>query len=151
MENASKALIMAGGVLIAILLLTLFTYLFSQMSTSTSNIYKLIEKHEIDEFNQQFLNYEGRGIIAKKNAEGVDEINYLTPQDVATLINLAQNSEKNSKFKVKVEITLNGNPISETSNKWLEENGSTENKYKCKSIHINSDTLLVDKVEILTK
>lgn len=133
MENASKALVMAGGVLIAIMLLTLFTYLFSRMSSSTSGIYQLIEKHEKDEFNQQFLNYEGREI---------------TPQDVATLINLAQNSEKNSKFYAKVEVTLNGNPISMLSNKWLEENGNTQNKYKCKTVNINTDTLLVDKVYI---
>ena len=133
MENASKALVMAGGVLIAIMLLTLFTYLFSRMSSNTSGIYQLIEKHEKDEFNQQFLNYEGREI---------------TPQDVATLINLAQNSEKNSKFYAKVEVTLNGNPISMPSNKWLEENGNTQNKYKCKTVNINTDTLLVDKVYI---
>ena len=133
MENASKALVMAGGVLIAIMLLTLFTYLFSRMSSSTSDIYQLIEKHEKDEFNQQFLNYEGKEI---------------TPQDVATLINLAQNSEKNSKFYAKVEVTLNGNPISMHSNKWLEENGNTQKKYKCKTVNINTDTLLVDKVYI---
>lgn len=150
MENASKALLMAGGVLIAILLLTLFAYLFGQMASSTSSIYQTIEKHEIDEFNQQFLNYEGRGIITRKNAKGEYVLNYLTPQDVATLINLAQNSEKNSKFNAKVEVTLDETPISKTSNKWLEENGSTENKYKCQSIHVNPDTLLVDKVEILS-
>ena len=40
MENASKALLIAGGVLIAILLLTLFSYLFRQMASSTSNIYE---------------------------------------------------------------------------------------------------------------
>ncbi|MFR2197112.1 MAG: hypothetical protein ACLS5Y_06125 [Clostridia bacterium] len=54
MENASKALIIAGGILIAILLLTLFSYLFGQMASSTSSIYQTIEKHEKDEFNQQF-------------------------------------------------------------------------------------------------
>lgn len=151
MENASKALLMAGGVLIAILLLTLFAYLFGQMASSTSSIYQTIEKHEIDEFNQQFLNYEGRGIIKRKNAKNEDVLNYLTPQDVATLINLAQNSEKNSKFNAKVEVTLDGTSISsKTSKEWLEENGSTENKYKCQSIHVNPDTLLVDKVEILS-
>lgn len=150
MENASKALLMAGGVLIAILLLTLFAYLFGKMASSTSSIYQTIEKHEIDEFNQQFLNYEGRGIIKRKNAKGEEVPNYLTPQDVATLINLAQNSEKNSKFNAKVEVTLGGKPISKTSKEWLQENGSTEKKYICQSIHVNSDTLLVDRVEILS-
>lgn len=147
MENASKALLMAGGVLIAILLLTLFAYLFGQMASSTSSIYQTIEKHEIDEFNQQFLNYEGR---TRKNAKNEEVLNYLTPQDVATLINLAQNSEENSKFNAKVEVTLDGKSISKTSKEWLQENGSTEKKYICQSIHVNQDTLLVDKVEILS-
>ena len=101
----------------------------------------------------RFVSYKNeQKIIQKENLEfdkyKDQEINGV---DVASLINLAQNSEKNSKFNVKVEITLNGNPISKTSNEWLEENGSTDNKYKCKSIHVNTDTLLVDKVEILSK
>ena len=108
MENASRALIMAGGVLIAILLLTLFSYLFGQMASSTSSIYQSIEKHEKDEFNQQFLNYEGRGITPLKriNEAGVEETYYnnLKPQDIATLLNLAKNAKQNSKFKVKTFI-----------------------------------------------
>lgn len=138
MENASKALIMAGGVLIAILLATLFVYLFRQMASSTSNVYSLIEKHEIDEFNQKFLNYEGR-----------EDLVY---QDVATLINLAENAEKNSKFKIKVEIKLGNTTISDTSRQWLEKNISKSNNkneikvYKCEKVQINPDTLLVDEV-----
>ena len=152
MENASKALIMAGGVLIAILLLTLFSYLFGKMASGTSSVYHTIEKHEIDEFNQQFLNYEGRGTITRKNEKGEDVLNYLTPQDVATLINLAQNSENNSKFKTKVEIYLDGIVMSEDTKKnWLQNNGNKDFKYKCKKVNINTDTLLVDKVYIETQ
>ena len=94
MENASKALLIAGGVLIAILLLTLFSYLFRQMASSTSNIYENLEKHEITEFNQQFLNYEGRGVETGKSP--------LKVQDVASLINLAQDSKNSFKYGVKV-------------------------------------------------
>lgn len=140
MENASKALLIAGGVLIAILLLTLFSYLFGQMGASTSNIYEVMEKHEIAEFNQQFLNYEGRGVNAGTSP--------LTAQDVATLINLAQESEKNSKFGAKVEIIYGGSNIakSQNFNNWLENN--LNKKYKCKSIEIDNETLLVNRVEI---
>ncbi len=152
MENASKALIMAGGVLIAILLLTLFSYLFGKMASGTSSVYHTIEKHEIDEFNQQFLNYEGRGIVTRKNAEGEEVINYLTPQDIATLINLAQNSENNSKFRNKVEIYLDGISMTDEIKKnWLQNNGNKDTKYKCRTVNINSDTLLVDKVYIETQ
>ena len=135
MENASKALLISGGVLIAILILTLFSYLFSQMAGSSSNIYAALEKHEKDEFNQQFINYEG-----KKE---------LKVQDVATLINLSKNSKDNSKFKTEVKIMVGSTDVSsQESNNWLKDNVSSNKKYKCTSVHINSDTELVDKVEL---
>lgn len=135
MENASKALLISGGVLIAILILTLFSYLFSQMAGSSSNIYAALEKHEKDEFNQQFINYEG-----KKE---------LKVQDVATLINLSKNSKDNSKFKTEVKIMVGSTDVSsQESNDWLKDNVSSNKKYKCTSVHINSETELVDKVEL---
>ncbi len=135
MENASKALLISGGVLIAILILTLFSYLFSKMAGSSSNIYAALEKHEKDEFNQQFINYEG-----KKE---------LKVQDVATLINLSKNSKENSKFKTDVKIMVGSTDVSsQESNDWLKDNVSSNKKYKCTSVHINSDTELVDKVEL---
>lgn len=156
MENASRALIMAGGVLIAILLLTLFSYLFGQMASGTSSVYHTIEKHEIDEFNQQFLNYEGRGITAlhRKTETGEDEIyyNYLKPQDVATLLNLAQNAKKNSKLRAEVKVFLGTDDISsQDSNEWLKSNINSDNEYKCDEISINPDTLLVYEVKIVAK
>lgn len=135
MENASKALLISGGVLIAILILTLFSYLFNQMAGSSSNIYAALEKHEKDEFNQQFINYEG-----KKE---------LKVQDVATLINLSKNSKENSKFKTEVKILVGNTDVSsQESNDWLKDNVSSNKKYKCTLVHINSDTELVDKVEL---
>ena len=135
MENASKALIMAGGVLIAILLLTLFSYLFSKMASSTSSVYDDLQKHEIDEFNQRFLNFEGR--------------NDLTAQDVATLINLAQDSGKDATITSKVEIILGSNDIAaNSSNEWLQENVNLKKKYKCTEVRIKSETSLVDRVTL---
>ena len=138
MENAAKALLISGGVLIAVLLLTLFSYLFGKMSEGTSKAYDDMEKHEISEFNQQFLNYEGR--------------NDLTVQDVATLINLAIDSEKNSKFRAKVEIKYGGNNIASNSQEaknWLSNTAKSSKKYKCKSIKISKTTLLVYEVNIV--
>lgn len=54
MENASKALLISAGVLIAILLLTLFSYLMRQMGGSTYGIYSKLSQREITEFNQKF-------------------------------------------------------------------------------------------------
>lgn len=66
MENASKALLISAAVLIAILLLSLFAYLMTKVSENTSRIYAIMEQSKITEFNQQFLNYEGRGTNIKR-------------------------------------------------------------------------------------
>ncbi len=142
MENASKALIIAGGVLIAIFLLTLFTYLFSHMAESTSGIYSMLDQAEISEFNQKFLNYEGRGITAGTTP--------LTIQDVATLINLAQEAKNDSRFAATVEIRYGNTNLTESQNyiTWLEANKTSNTTYNCKQIHVNTTTLLVDYVVI---
>lgn len=133
MENASKALLIAGGVLIAILLLTLFSYLFTQMASSTSSIYNSMSKHEIDEFNQQFLNYEG-----KKE---------LTAQDVETLINLAEDARKNKKIEVKIW----ARGYYENSEKWDLATRMAKKpleKFKCQKIIIDEKTSLVSEVRL---
>lgn len=143
MENASKALLIAGGVLIAILILTLFTYLFGRMAENTASIYDILEQSEIVEFNQKFSNYEGRGI-----GDLSDEP--LTVQDVATLINLAQDNNKNPKFPTTIEIRNGNVNLAESKNyiEWLNENKTSDKKFNCKKVHINTETLLVDYVEI---
>lgn len=60
MENASKALIMAAGVLIAVLVLTLIVYLYSTFSeTKRANIEQL-NQTQLDSFNGKYLAYDGR-------------------------------------------------------------------------------------------
>lgn len=60
MENASKALIMAAGVLIAVLVLTLIVYLYSTFSeTKRANIEQL-NKTQLESFNGKYIAYDGR-------------------------------------------------------------------------------------------
>lgn len=135
MENASKALIIAGGVLIAILLLTLFTYLFSKMATGTSKIYDMMEQSEIAEFNQKFLNYKGR--------------NDLTVQDVVTIINLAKDGTDGPNAKASVTVKLDGIIVTSTVLDLL-SSANPEKKYTCQQVIVNTDTLLVKEVQIKT-
>lgn len=92
MENASKALIIAGGVLIVILVLTLFAYINTKMGSGTHNLYSRLEDHDITEFNQKFLNYDGN-----KN---------LKIQDVVTLINTANNANINNNIGAHVDVLV---------------------------------------------
>ena len=59
MENASKALLMAGGVLLGILILSLGVYLFTSFGGTSSRIHDNIEENQIAQFNSQFTKYVG--------------------------------------------------------------------------------------------
>ena len=58
MENASKALIMAAGVLVAIMVISIGTYIFSTFSEFAKNREEEIFSHQRTEFNSQFTQYE---------------------------------------------------------------------------------------------
>jgi len=78
MENASKALLIAGGVLIAILVASLGVYFWESFSEQTARIAQQMENDRKTEFNQQFMKYNG--------------MSDLRIHDVITLINLAKDS-----------------------------------------------------------
>ena len=75
MENASRALIMAAGVLIGILILSLAVYLFVSFGSASAEMHKRNAEQQIEQFNSQFTIYEGK-----------DDV---TIYDVITVANLA--------------------------------------------------------------
>lgn len=95
MENASKALLIAGGFLIGILLASFMMFLFKSLSASSSDLYESMTSSQITEHNQKFLAFEVK--------DGNDN-NYLTPQDVITIINLAK--DHNAKPKVPTTVSV---------------------------------------------
>lgn len=83
MENASKALIMAGGTLIGILILTLAVYLFITFGQSSSEIRARIFDNQLTQYNVQYTIYLGR-----------DDI---TIYEIISVANLANNNNKKYK------------------------------------------------------
>lgn len=66
MENASKALIIAGAILLAILLISLGIMIFNQAQDTVNN--SGMSQAEISAFNNKFLKYEGsnqKGSVVK--------------------------------------------------------------------------------------
>lgn len=57
MENASKALLMAGGVLIAVLIISLFVYMFTSASSMFQTEEDVERAQEIEEYNKQYESY----------------------------------------------------------------------------------------------
>lgn len=76
MENASKALIMAGTILISIMVISLGVYIINMFGEYTAEQEQERANRQIAEFNAQFLKYEGRTDI--------------TAQDIVTVANLAK-------------------------------------------------------------
>lgn len=58
MENASKALIIAGAILLAILLISLGILIFNQAQDTVNN--SGMSQAEISAFNNKFIKYEGK-------------------------------------------------------------------------------------------
>ena len=80
MENASKALLMAAGVLIGILILSLAVFLFANFGAASAEAHKQNEENQIQQFNVQFTAYQGRTDI--------------TIHDIVTVANLAKSTNQ---------------------------------------------------------
>ena len=60
MENASKALIMAAGVLIGVLILSLAAFLFLDFGATSESVYSQMESQQLTQYNAQYTVYSGR-------------------------------------------------------------------------------------------
>ncbi len=117
MENATNALLMAGGVLIGVLILTLAVYLYMSFGAEARENYELMERQQIVRFNAQFTKYVG--------------IKDLTVYDVASVIAAAR---KNNSYYLdesitdsyKVTVKINGVPTKDIGNieKFIEQNNN---------------------------
>ena len=121
MENASKALLIAGGMLLFILVASFATLLFRRMGSQTSEFYKDMSDTEIFEFNQQFFNYE------RSN---------LRIQDVVSVINLAKDANDREIVPVTLEVKYLGSSLDlksvDTKKMLIDNIEDYETRYTCK-------------------
>lgn len=80
MENAAKALTIAAGVLIGVIIITIAVYLFTTLGNTSSEVYSKVEQEKIDKFNNQFLKYDG--------------LANCTAHDIVSIANLAKNNNE---------------------------------------------------------
>ena len=127
MENASKALLMAAGVLIGILILSLAVYLFATFGATSSELHRQNDANRINEFNTQFTSYEGK--------QGI------TIYDVITVANLA--TENNVYYELpKVQAIINKDPSNYYVQVYLKNdkyNGTIEKGYTENDVNSNND------------
>ncbi len=80
MENASKALIIAGAILISILLISVGIIIMNAINNPVQQSVSSADAQAIQSFNAEYLNYEGtqtgatiRGLIASVNAHNATD------------------------------------------------------------------------------
>lgn len=147
MENATKALIMAGTILIALLIISLGVYLFNTYSDFVYEKQEQQAKQEKIQFNTKFEKY------VEKD---------LSLQDVITIVNLAKEyNEKYEETGSKIEVLVAGTDWTTLTNKNLiqkledsiENNENIQKKYiieNYNSIEYDSDGI-VKKLYIKSK
>lgn len=107
MENASKALIIAGSILIAILIISLGIYIFKQYSSFAKENADL-SKQEISAFNSKITGYLGDGISGS-------QVNALLQYCLAN--NMSANSSGETYKCITVTVPdKNGNTITSVTN-----------------------------------
>ena len=117
MENASKALLMAAGVLIGILILSLAVFLFANFGAASAEAHKQNEENQIEQFNVQFTAYQGRTDI--------------TIHDIVTVANLAKSTNQSFGLTEQTEnnyyITVSAQGLGQgNKNKYKMENLSSQ-------------------------
>ena len=94
MENASKALLIAGGVLITMIVASFGVYLYGVYHEHSENMLAAMSEKEISEFNAKFTSYQGKD---------------LTANDVVSIMNLVRdNNLRKIDDEYRIEINTNG-------------------------------------------
>ena len=137
MENASKALLIAGGMLLLILVLSFATLLFRRMGAQSSDFYKDMSDTEIYEFNQKFFNYER---------------NDLKIQDVISVINLAKDTNDREIVPVTIEVNYLGSVLDlknvDTKKMLSDSINDINTRYTC-SVDYSEKSNYVGKITII--
>lgn len=105
MENATQALFMAAGVLIAVMIISLGIYLFSSASTISENYDRTMSATEIQKFNSKFSGFDK---TPSYTSEGI-YYNYNTISEVISAVNLAYsiNAKNNYDIQSSIQVSIN--------------------------------------------
>ena len=149
MENASKALIIAGTILIGVLLLALMVYLFSGASGLRRAYSNNVNNTRITEFNTKFTKYN----ITENMYDSSDGRDYVTIRDIVTLANYAKefNEGLTEEDSVYIKVSLNnvnisGNSI-EDNNKLLKD--YMDYKFVSKGVTLDNNTGRIKSISFI--
>ena len=128
MENASKALLIAGGILIALVLIVLFINMYGRVSNIRNEQEKQQEAEQLAAFNAGFEAYNKRVMYGA---------------DVITLINKAKESKQ---YTITVNAPAEFNKLSSLTDEQKKE--LTTILYKCTEMKYDSKTGRINYIKI---
>ena len=147
MDNAANALLIAGTILIALVILTVGVYLAASHSQVAESYDKSVEAKELEAFNSRFEAFRKRDNI--------------TPQEVYSLIQFCKQYKDKTGIEVKITgININTfNLATETKNQYIGQGQDvdnpanktiTYNAYTCKEdgVIYNEETGRVKEIKI---
>lgn len=121
MENATKALLIAGGVLIAIIIMSVMVITFQKTGNVSKTYDKTIDQEEISKFNENFTRYLGKE---------------LSIQQAITITNFANSNG----------VTVNGSVSTSDVN-----GETLKNKYELTNTKYNSETGYIESITLRKK
>lgn len=131
MENASKALIMAGSILIGIIIVSTFVYVFRSSADFAQSYEKTASTVNITKFNDKFEQFSDRTDI--------------TIYEIVSLVNYAKNYNKDNSSQIDVVVgntsyTQLSDSILMDYIKKYQMGQEDEKIYACEKIEYNPDT-----------
>lgn len=119
MENASNALLISGGILIAMLIIAIGVVIFSNYGELGTTYDQTLQVTEIQKFNANFLKFEEKTDISI--------------QEIVTLANFAKQYKEQTGTDIKVILQGKGNLVEKEEITELIKEYSNQ-KFKCGSI-----------------
>lgn len=127
-ENASQSLLMVGGILIAISVLSFFVYAISTFGGFANNMNSQIEGSEIQKYNQHFLQYDSRCNIAFQDV--ISTINFVKDWNDKNDYSFKQVSDVSVEYATNVYIINSNKQTIKVfgDNNWIKEDVYADNQ-----------------------
>lgn len=147
MENASKALIIAGAILISILIIAIGMYIYTSSSSSIYGATSQMNSQEVTAFNQGWTNYEGTqtGSNCRTLISQIIANNSTNKEDPTKLISL---QIVGGSAPADIEVTTS-DAVEQSATDMQTARNSIEIKHKYTvNTEVNNQTAIINKIII---
>jgi len=142
MENMSKALVMTGGILIGVILLSIFAYAIRSGGNFARTVDSSIGQTSISKFNAQF-----ESILIPATSANANDAGYrkdLSAHDLITIMNLADNYNSDPYNGIDINVVIPPSMLTPSEGSIM---SNTYLKYECVSIGYSQDSGRINYIE----